>query len=79
MLDFIGLFVVVISFFLLLAVIVNQFLKKEKLHYDGQIVVTVQKNGKKIFSLEFEGDPYEDLENKEFVTFKVVEAEPSID
>lgn len=38
--------------------------------YDGSIVVSTPKVGKKRFSLELNGDP-DDLEGKEFIRFKV--------
>ena len=48
--------------------------KNKSTVYDGQIVITVLENSKKVFSLELSGDP-EDLEQKESVTFKVVSAD----
>ena len=65
----------ILAYFLLSGIIVYLFLKTTKPKvYDGQIVITVLENSKKVFSLELSGDP-EDLEQKESVTFKVVSAD----
>ena len=62
----------ILVYFLLSGIVVYLFLKTIKpTVYDGQIVITVLENSKKVFSLELSGDP-EDLEQKESVTFKVV-------
>lgn len=41
-----------------------------KVAYDGAIVVSSPEEGKKVFSLELNGDP-NDLEQKTAVTFKI--------
>lgn len=65
----------ILSFILLIGILVYLILSKNKTPvYDGQIVITVLENSKKVFSLELSGDP-EDLEQKESVTFKVVSAD----
>jgi hypothetical protein len=38
--------------------------------YDGQIVVTQTEEGKKVFSLEFDGDP-QNIDQQDSITFKV--------
>lgn len=71
MLDILSVF----SFILLIGLSVYLVVSKNKTPiYDGQIVITVLENSKKVFSLELSGDP-EDLEQKESVTFKVVSAD----
>lgn len=50
--------------------------KNNEIAYDGQIVVVIQEDGPKSFMLELNGDP-EDLEQKDFVTFKIAPTKPS--
>jgi hypothetical protein len=49
----------------------NLYLKVDQRQYDGKIVIGTSENGKKLFSLELDGDP-EELEPKSSVTFKIV-------
>jgi hypothetical protein len=65
-------FLLFISVLLNVYFFVSLWILKSEIPHDGQIVVSTEETGKKIFSLEFDGDPYEDLENKEYVTFKII-------
>ena len=64
-----GLFLILI--FIVIDYFIIRHIENKPTVYDGQIVITVLENSKKVFSLELSGDP-EDLEQKESVTFKVV-------
>lgn len=44
--------------------------------YDGKIVLKELEDGKKLYSLELDGDP-QDLDQKKEVTFKIDSASPS--
>lgn len=70
---------IVVGVFLLLAYIVTLILRDDKpFAYDGEIIITVHENSKKTISLELNVDP-DEFEKKKFVTFKIVEAEPSVE
>lgn len=55
---------------ILLTVSTRRYLASEDL-FDGKMVVSFPEDGPKRFSLELDGDP-DDLDKKEFVTFKVI-------
>ncbi len=56
---------------LILAFVVGLLLRaKSRTSYDGHIVVSTTEEGKKLFTLELDGDPHE-LEKRESVTFKI--------
>lgn len=45
--------------------------RKRNGHHDGKIIVTKTSDGKKIFTLELDGDP-DEIEGKDSISFKVV-------
>ncbi len=62
-----------IAFFALLYFTRNQGWTSHP-RYDGEIVISITEDGKKIFRLDLAGDP-EDLEKKDVVMFKIAEAD----
>lgn len=56
------------------AILVIRLYFRDKIkHYDGQMVVGKSDGGGKLFSLELNSDP-EDLEEKDTISFKVVQS-----
>lgn len=63
--------IVIISFF------IDVYLIKRNRKADGQIIVTIKEDGKKLISLELDIDP-DDIAIGEYILFKVVD-EPTED
>lgn len=56
----------------LLVIIISKLSKK--INYDGEIIVSITEEGKKLFSLELTGD-VDDLDKKKLVKFKVINSD----
>lgn len=61
---------IIIIGIVVIAICLNVFLWKRRSH-DGEIVITTDRSGKKIFSLELDKTP-EEIEKMKRVSFKVV-------
>jgi hypothetical protein len=64
--------VIVLLIAIIITVIVTLKVQSRRRNIDGHIVIYENQNGKKVFSLELAKNP-DDLENEEFIVFKVVE------
>lgn len=74
--DGLGLIIIVL-FLILVFIVIDYFViraKTKPTKYDGQMVITVLENSRKIFSLEELDDP-EELERKEFIVLKVIKTD----